>query len=38
LLADRLFQGGNFTEQFNQQSFKLCAVQIAEGGWRRHMT
>ena len=37
LFGDRLLQGGNFTEQPNQQSFKLCAGQRGQGGRRRHM-
>jgi len=37
LLADRLFQGGEFAEQINQQSLKLWTVQIGEVGWRRHI-
>ena len=38
LLADNLLQGGDFAEQFNQQSLKLCTAQRGKGGWRRHMT
>src|SRR5208283_5432598 len=32
-----LFQAGDFAKQFNQQSLKLCTVQIGEIGWRRHI-
>src|SRR5208283_2133848 len=37
LLAHELFQAGDFAKQFNQQSLKLCTVQIGEIGWRRHI-
>ena len=37
LFADHLFQGGNFAEQFNQQSLKLWTAQLGKGGWRRHI-
>jgi hypothetical protein len=36
-LADNLFQGGNFAEQLNQQSFQLWTAQIGEGRGRRHV-
>jgi hypothetical protein len=36
-LGDGLLQGGDFTEQFNQQSFNLWAGQHGKGGGRRHM-
>ena len=35
--GDGLLQGGDFTEQFNQQSLKLWTAQRGKGGWRRHM-
>ena len=37
LLAKNLLQGGNFAEQFNQQSLKLWTAQRGKGGWRRHI-
>ena len=37
LFGDRLLQGGDFTEQSNQQSFKLWPGQRGKGGRRRHM-
>ena len=37
LLADNLFQGSDFAQQFNQQSLKLCTAQPGKGGWRRHI-
>jgi hypothetical protein len=37
LFGDGLLQGGDFTEQFNQQSLKLRTAQRGKGGWRRHM-
>ena len=37
LFADGLLQGGDFAEQFDQQSFKLCTAQRGKGGWRRHI-
>src|ERR1700733_1062941 len=36
LLANDLFQGGNFAKQFNQQSFKLWTAQRGKGRWPRH--
>ena len=36
-LAVRLLQGGDFTEQFDQHSLKLCAAQPVKGGRRRHI-
>src|ERR1019366_5815008 len=37
LPADCLFQGGNFTQKFNQQSLKLWTAQTGKRGWRRHI-
>src|SRR5208283_5376100 len=37
LFGDRLLQGGDFAEQLNQQSFKLCTGQPGKGGRRQHM-
>ena len=37
LFGQRLLQAGDFTEQSNQQSLKLCPGQRGEGGRRRHM-
>jgi hypothetical protein len=37
LLADDLFQDGNFAEQFSQQSLKLWTVQPGKRRWRRHI-
>ena len=36
-LGDGLLQGGDFTEQFNQQSFKLRTAQTGKMGRRRHI-
>jgi len=36
--ADRLFEDGNFTQNFNQQSLKLWTAQTRKREWlRRHM-
>ena len=37
LFGQRLLQAGDFTEQSNQQSLKLCPGQHGKGGRRRHM-
>nr|WP_294547292.1 hypothetical protein [uncultured Rhodopila sp.] len=37
LFGSNHFQGGNFAEQLNQPSLRLCTAQIGEGGWRRHI-
>src|SRR5208282_3274374 len=37
LLADDLFQAGDFAKHFNQQSLKLRSAQVGEVGWRRHI-
>ena len=36
--SDGLREGGDFTEQCNQQSLKLWTAQRGKGGWRQHMT
>src|ERR1700733_14779692 len=36
--SDSLRQGGDFSEQFNQQSLKLWTAQRGKGGGRQHMT
>ena len=35
--GDHLLQAGDFTDQSNQQSLKLCAGQRGKDGRRRHM-
>src|ERR1019366_6677570 len=37
LFGNGLLQGGDFTEQFDQQSFKLWTAERGKGGRRRHM-
>jgi hypothetical protein len=37
LFSDGVREGGDFTEQFNQQSLKLWTAQRGKGGWRQHM-
>ena len=36
--SNGLREGGDFTEQFNQQSLKLWTAQRGKGGWWLHMT
>src|SRR4051794_14660802 len=37
LLADHLFQVGDFAKQFDHQSFELRTAQIRDGGGQRHI-